>query len=189
MQKSDLILFLTRVRNKAILLVLAATLLLTPPLSERYGDNLQIALPLLGLGCSVLTGGAGEYLLRFVVLEVGIHGPKTALGTAEINARPGGGYKGFPSGHTAAATFGASALVHNCISNSPVTKAVVIIGAGFTGASRIEAEKHNIWQVLAGVLLGWGCERLLRRNTPARRRVQQALAVVWRRLRGQKSVE
>ncbi len=168
---------LRRWRNHLILAVLAITILMTEPLSERYGDRLQVALPLLGLGCTVLTGGTGEYLLRFLVLEGAVQGTKAALADASLNQRPRGGNKGFPSGHTAAATFGASALVHECISNSPFTKTVVIIAAGFTGASRVDAGAHTIWQVLAGALVGYFVERLFRRGFPARP------AEIWARLR------
>lgn len=145
-------------------MVLALTILFTEPVAERYGDRLQVALPLLALGCSVVTGGAGEYLIRLATLEIVVHGSKAALGDLPMNQRPNGSGKGFPSGHTAAAAFGASALLHECIQKSPVVKAVVVISAGFVGASRIEAEKHNIWQVLAGVLTGYIIDRALRRN-------------------------
>lgn len=153
---------LRRRRVRIVLIVLLLTVLLTAPVAERYGDKLQIALPLLGLGCTVLTGGTGEYLLRFVAMEAVVHGSKNTLGRTEINLRPNGGGQGFPSGHTAAAVFGASYLVHDCLEASMPAKAAVIIAAGFTGASRIEAGKHTIWQVLAGVLVGWLCERLFR---------------------------
>lgn len=167
-EKRGLVEPLRRWRNPLILAVLALTVLLTEPLAERYGDRFQVVLPVLTLGCTFLTGGTGEYVLRFLVLEAAVHGTKAALADAPLNQRPRGGLEGFPSGHTAAATFGASALVHDCIAGSPVTKAAVILSAGFTGASRIEARAHNIWQVLAGVLVGWLVERLFRRGFPAR---------------------
>ncbi|WP_322867722.1 phosphatase PAP2 family protein [Aquicoccus sp. G2-2] len=155
---------LRRHRAAIVVVVLILVLLVTPPLSRRYGDRLQIALPLLGLGCSVLTGGTGEYLTRFVVMETILQGTKRGLGDAPINVRPDGNLKGFPSGHSTAAAFGASALVHECLRASPPVQAAVIIAAGFTGASRIAAERHDIWQVLAGILLGYLTERLFRRR-------------------------
>lgn len=164
LQKYRIFWWLRQRTTRIVMLLLLLTVLVTAPISERYGDRLQVALPLLGLGCTVLTGGTGEYLLRFLALEVVVHGTKNGLGDMDINQRPNGGLQGFPSGHTAAATFGASALVHDCIQASAPAKAVVLIAAGFTGASRIDAGKHTIWQVLAGVLVGWGCERLFRRR-------------------------
>jgi membrane-associated phospholipid phosphatase len=155
---------LRRHRVAIVVIVLILVLLVTPPLSRRYGDRLQIALPMLGLGCSVLTGGTGEYLARFAIMEVILQGSKHGLGDAPINVRPDGRLKGFPSGHSTAAAFGASALVHECLRSSPPVQAAVVIAAGFTGASRIEAQRHDIWQVLAGILLGYLSERLFRRR-------------------------
>lgn len=169
-----------RARDGVVLAGLLAVLLMSGPLAERWGDRFQIALPLLGLGCTVLTGGTGEYLARFAVMELAVHGTKQGLGAVPINQRPGGGLQGFPSGHTAAATFGASALLHECIRSSLPVQAAVVIAAGFTGASRIEAERHTIWQVLAGVLVGWLTERAFRAGgRQALRRLSGWAARCW----------
>ena len=149
-------------RDGIILVTILSVVLCTGTLVERCGDRMQVVLPVLGLGCTVVTGGTGRYLARFAAMEAVVQGSKWELGDRPINRRPNGGLRGFPSGHTAAASFGASALVHDCIRSSAPVKAVVLIAAGFTGASRIEAGKHDIWQVLAGVLTGWLSERLLR---------------------------
>ncbi|HHH88932.1 MAG TPA: phosphatase PAP2 family protein, partial [Aliiroseovarius sp.] len=148
-----------RVRRWIVVLVLAIAVGVSLPSAERIGDRLQIALPVLGLGCAVLTGGAGEYLLRYVAGTALVQGSKAALGQTAINQRPRGGYAGFPSGHTAAASFGASALVNECVRASPLLQGTVILAAGFTGASRIEAGAHTIWQVLAGAVIGFLSER------------------------------
>ncbi len=176
---------LWRMRRWIVLAVLALTVAASLPSAERVGDRVQIALPVLGLGCSVLTGGAGEYLLRYVAGTAVVHGSKAGLGERALNERPRGGYAGFPSGHMAAASFGASALVSSCLQRSPFAQGVVILAAGFTGASRIEAGAHTIWQVLAGALVGWGSERLLRaRNHPLRRRLAGWARALLRRGRG-----
>jgi len=172
-----------RARVTIILAVLALVVALTPRDAERYGDNLQIALPALAIGCSVLNGDVGEYLGRYVVMFTGLHGTKRALADAEINIRPNGGLHGFPSGHTATAAFGASALVQSCITGHPVAKTVVIVAAAFTGASRIEANAHNIWQVLAGAIWGLLCDRFLRPGSRWRAPVGRAFARLWRRNR------
>ncbi|MBW6506501.1 MAG: phosphatase PAP2 family protein [Rhodobacteraceae bacterium] len=170
-----------RSRVAIIMVALALVVAATPRSVERYGDNLQIALPILAIGCSALNGEVGQYLGRYVVMFVGLHGTKIALGDAEINHRPNGGLKGFPSGHTATAAFGASALVQSCITGNPVAKTVVILAAAFTGASRIEAGAHNIWQVLAGAIWGIFCDRFLRPGSRWRSPVRRALARLWRR--------
>jgi len=168
-------------RRGIILAVLALSVAFSAPNVERIGDRLQVALPVLALGCAVLTGGAGELLVRYMIGTTMVHGSKVGLGERAINARPWGGFRGFPSGHSAAAAFGASALVQQCVRRSPLVQGAVIIAAGFTGASRIEAGAHTIWQVLAGIVIGWASERLLRRNTPLRRRICTWFATRWRR--------
>lgn len=141
---------------------LIAVLVLTEPRAEHYGDRIQWVLPTVALGCTVVNGTAAEYLGRFLIFEVILQGFKNGLGDAPINQRPSGGDRGFPSGHTSAAVFGASNLVSECIEKNYWVKAAVIVAAGFVGSSRIEAEKHNIWQVLAGVFLGLMTERAFR---------------------------
>lgn len=147
-----------------ILGALAATLLLSEPSIRRYGDNLQIALPLLAWGCSATKGSGREYALRFVSMLAIAHGTKAALGDAPLNIRPSGGDHGFPSAHTSAAAFGASSLTHDCLRGNIGAQVVVVIAAVFVGGSRIAVGAHDIWQVLAGGLLGWACDRALRRG-------------------------
>ena len=141
-----------------MILGLVVVLICSDRSAERLGDNLQIALPLMGLGCAMAQGQGVQYFGRYLVLEAGIKIPKYALGNAEINLRPNGRDRGFPSGHTAAASFGAAGLVKSCLQASPVGQSIAILGAGFTGTSRVEAGKHTIWQVLAGALWGWAVQ-------------------------------
>lgn len=165
-----------RVRVMVILAMLALVLAATEPRAERYGDNLQIALPILALGCSVLNGEGIEYVGRYLVMFTGVHGTKQLLGDAPINIRPNGGTEGMPSGHTATAVFGASTLVQHCIIGNPAARAAIILAAGFTGASRIDAGKHTIWQVLAGAIWGIFCDMALRKGSRMRLWLSRALA-------------
>lgn len=158
-------------RVHVVLAVLVFAVLNGPGNPRQIGDRLQIALPSIAFACSVLNGSGGEYALRFATMMIAAHGSKHALGQAPINIRPDGGDLGFPSAHTSAAVIGASSIVHDCVTGNPVAKALIVISAGFVGASRIDSDRHDIWQVLAGALLGWGCDRALRRDGPARRRV------------------
>ena len=166
-------------RMQVLLGILALAVLLTPPQAERYGDRIQVVLPFLAWACAGNVGAGAEFVLRYGVMFTLAHATKRVLGDAPVNQRPGGGGKGFPSAHTSTAVLGASALVQTCLRNQPLAQGVVLLAAGFVGASRIEAGKHDIWQVLGGALLGWGCERALRRPSPQReqaRRVVRALA-------------
>jgi membrane-associated phospholipid phosphatase len=154
--------FLKKWRNAVILVVLAAVLVSVPPVPERWGDRIAWTLPALAGVCSIANGTWPETLLRFAAMEATVQGTKSALADAEINARPRGGERGFPSAHSAHAAFGASALVHDCVAGNPAMRAGLIVAAGFTGASRVDAGAHNAWQVLAGWIVGFGFERLWR---------------------------
>lgn len=176
-----------------IVLVIGAVSAWQPRL---IGDKLQVALPVAGLACALAQGHGVQYTGRYLLLELGIKGPKFGLGEAEINRRPDGGYLGFPSGHTAAASFGATALVMGCLQGNPGAQAIAIIAAGFTGASRIVSDKHTIWQVLAGATWGfvavglqlaaydrgvrWVWDKGLR---PAGRGLRRAVSQVWQQSR------
>ncbi|OYU19470.1 MAG: phosphoesterase [Rhodobacteraceae bacterium PARR1] len=165
-----------------VLAVLVFAVLNGPGNPRQIGDRLQIALPSIAFACSVLNGSGGEYALRFATMMIVAHGSKHALGQAPINIRPDGGDLGFPSAHTSAAVIGASSIVYECFTANPVAKALIVISAGFVGGSRIDSDRHDIWQVLAGALLGWGCDRALRRDSHARRKLAGWLAPLGRPL-------
>lgn len=160
--------------------ILALITILTGPRAERLGDRFQIALPILALACSAVNGNAPEYLLRYGVMFTGLHSAKIGFGDAPFNQRPNGGDRGMPSGHTATAVFGASTLLHECGMNSLPARTAVLLAAAFTGASRMDAGAHTIWQVLCGALWGLGCDRALRHHAPSRRRIRTRLALFGR---------
>lgn len=65
--------------------------------------------------------------------------------------RPNGGRHSFPSGHTSAAFQGAS-FIHKRYGAKYAIPAYV--GATFVGYSRIQADKHDMTDVLAGAAIG-----------------------------------
>lgn len=159
----------------ALVCIIAASIVIVDQfVPRRIGDHFQIALPLAGLACAVSSGQAMVYLGRYAVLEVALTGFKEGLGTQAVNLRPDGHTRGFPSGHTAAATFGASALVHSCLRASPIGKLVAATAAGFTGGSRIQAGKHYPFQVLFGAIFGWGAQVLPLRWFARRRKARKS---------------
>lgn len=141
--------------DAVIAVLLALTVLVTVPDNRRLGSALQVVLPLIALGCAATRGKMVENLGRFVALQAGIKGPKHVIGESPISQRPGGGDKGFPSGHTAVATFGAVQIIKHCAELHPVTKAAMVAAAAFTGGSRIESGRHSLWQTMAGAIWGW----------------------------------
>ena len=145
-------------RRFGLYLVLIVTLFaidLSDRRIEHIGDNVQIAVPLAGLACAVATGEGVRYFGRFVLLAGTYTASKRGLGELPINARPNGGYAGFPSGHTAATVFGASWLATSCLSENRMAQGMIIMTAALVGGSRIATGAHDVWQVLAGAFLGW----------------------------------
>lgn len=133
---------------------------------ERAGDVLQVVLPVAAAVCAYQKKNFVPYALRFAGQGLLVEGSKAALGHASINKRPDGAYglttptyKGFPSGHTAAAFYGASYLSHNCLQTRG-QKALAYGLAAFVGASRIQANKHTAAQVVAGALVGYYFDNL-----------------------------
>jgi membrane-associated phospholipid phosphatase len=163
-----------RHRDVVVVTLLALSVAVAVPDTRRIGDTLQVVLPLMALGCAAAKGEAGPLVGRYLVLEAGIKIPKAALGDAPVNRRPDGGGRGFPSGHTAAATFGAAHLIVQCVGAHPGVRGALLLGAAFTGGSRIEAGRHTLWQTTAGALWGWAAAVLpapwawRRRRAPGR---------------------
>lgn len=149
--------------------------------NERIGDRIQVALPVLALACGVMRGDAADFTLRFAGNMAVVHGLKNSLGRAEVNLRPSGSTRGFPSGHTAAAVQGASYLVRQCGSLVPYAGPLVALAAGFVAGSRIEAEKHDLRQVMAGAVIGLGAD-LGFRERRTRRRLLLTIRRLQRRL-------
>lgn len=150
---------LKRAVQAQMCVILAVAVLAGSNDAEKVGDRLQIALPVAGLACAISNGDAVSYILRFIGTNAIVHTFKRGLGDADINLRPSGGLQGFPSGHTAAAAFGASYLVHQCVHRNKVLQGAAIFSGAFVGASRIEAGKHFLFQVMVGALIGWLGER------------------------------
>lgn len=146
---------LVRRTDAVIAVLLVLTVLVTLPDNRRLGSGLQVILPLIALGCAVTQGETVEIVGRFVVLQIGIKGPKYVMGESPVSQRPDGGDRGFPSGHTAVATFGAMQLIKHCAALHPVTRAAAVAAAAVTGGSRIEAGRHSLWQTMAGAFWGW----------------------------------
>lgn len=142
-------------KNAAVAATLIVALVFSLPDSRRLGTVLHIALPMLAFACSLALRQGPTILGRYIALEVGIKVPKAALGDHPINVRPGGQNRGFPSAHTAAATFGAVHLITHCSGLHPTAKGSLLLAAAFTGGSRVEAGRHTLWQAVAGALWGW----------------------------------
>ncbi len=116
--------------------------------TEEIGDVLQYALPAAALGATLVARdgpGRREFWRSFLVSTVTVAALKESLDKARPNAQ---GLNSFPSGHTAAAFTGASFfnLRYGARWGAPA-----LVLAGYTGASRIYAEKHFLDDVISGM--------------------------------------
>ena len=109
--------------------------LLAEDLNLRHlGDVMQIVLPLAAGNCALRNHDENDFAVGFVTQSLTVLGIKNTLGNQSLSRRPDGSGHGFPSGHTAAAMYGAAVL---------------------TGYSRIDADRHDLTQVVAGLLVGY----------------------------------
>lgn len=126
-----------------------------PSQENRIATAVQIALPLLAGYCAVKQGRAKDFVAGFAVETVAVQGLKYGLGNAKINQRPNGGDRGFPSGHSALAMYGATSFARKCVPDKPVLGALAYGTALAVGASRIHTGHHNAGQVLSGLAIGY----------------------------------
>lgn len=117
---------------------------------ERSGDILQIALPTVAFSSTLIWQDRQKGTLQFV---------KT-MGTSVIlthslkriidKPRPYGGRHGFPSGHTSSAFTGAAFLQKRYGWDVGI---LAYLLASYVGWSRIEANKHDHWDVMGGAIV------------------------------------
>ena len=138
--------------------------LLSLPGSARAGDDdtlevagnvLQVLLPAAAGYCAYRQDRGKDFLAGFVSQAVVVQTFRIGLGESEINQRPSGSYHGFPSGHTAAAVFGATNLARKCFPDRPALGALAYGLALIVGVSRVDSDRHTVEQVAAGALLGY----------------------------------
>lgn len=125
----------------------------------KAGDIFQIILPGAAMICSGMNHNFKSTGLRFVEQGLVIKASKQLLGHTSINQRPNGNWNGFPSGHTAAAFYGASYLSRKCTKTTG-GKILVWSLATMVGASRVHGDNHTVGQVIAGALVGVAFDRV-----------------------------
>jgi len=124
---------------------------------EKSGDILQIALPAIA-GISTLIykdgqKGTLQFAKSMLVSIIVTHGLKTIIN----KKRPNGGNYAFPSGHTSAAFTGAAFLQKRYGLKIGIPAYVL---ASYVGVTRVNAKKHDYWDVLAGAIVGIGSSYL-----------------------------
>lgn len=125
---------------------------------EKTGDVFLFALPAISLGASFLEKdrmGTQQFIKGFALNQAMTLGLKWAISKPRPN---GENNNAFPSGHTST-TFQAAAFIQKRYGWTYGLPAYLL--AAFTGYSRIDADKHDFMDVLAGAALGMGCSLLL----------------------------
>jgi membrane-associated phospholipid phosphatase len=117
---------------------------------EKYGDVMALALPLAALGISAAKHDE-DGALQLAATAVPTYGLTFGLKAAVHEERPDhSGNDSFPSGHASSAFLGASYL-HYRYGWKYGAPAYVL--ATLVGASRVEADKHFVHDVLASILI------------------------------------
>ena len=117
------------------------------------GDVLIFTMPATALGSSIIIGdqkGAWQFTKGFLLNQALNIGLKTAIDKPRPDLSNN---SSFPSGHTSI-TFQSAAFIQKRYGWKYGAAAYAL--AGFTGYSRIQADKHDGWDVLAGAIIGVG---------------------------------
>jgi membrane-associated phospholipid phosphatase len=120
---------------------------------ETAGDVLLFAVPAAALGSTLILGdekGSWQFAKGFMLNQVVTYGLKVTF----HKPRPfQNGENAFPSGHTST-TFQGASFIHKRYGFKYSIPAYML--AGFTAFSRINAQKHDGWDILAGSVVGIG---------------------------------
>jgi len=123
---------------------------------EQFGTSMKYGLPLAAAVCAADQDRLEDFALRGAVQALVVLGLKALFNGTAIGQRPSGEGKGFPSGHSAAAGFGAGDLAGKCWRDEPGLGAVAYGAAGLTAVSRVHAGEHTPAQAMTGTLIGIG---------------------------------
>lgn len=122
---------------------------------EDFGTAMKYGLPAAAAVCAARDDRLEDFAIRGLMQAAVVLALKSWTGGTPISRRPSGGGEGFPSGHSAAAAFGAADLAGKCFDDEPLAGAAAYGAAGLTAASRIHAGEHTPRQVMTGALIGF----------------------------------
>ena len=122
---------------------------------EDFGTAMKYSLPLAAAACAVRDDRLEDFAVRGVLQAAVVWGLKAWLDGTPLSVRPNGDGKGFPSGHSAAAAFGAADLAGKCFPDDRAAGIGLYGAAGLTAASRVHAGDHTPQQALTGALIGF----------------------------------
>ena len=122
---------------------------------EDFGTAMKYGLPLAAAVCAARDDRLEDFAIRGALQAAVVLGLKTWLDGSPASVRPSGEGKGFPSGHSAAAGFGAADLAGKCFPDDRAAGIGLYGAAGLAAASRVHAGEHTAQQAMAGALIGF----------------------------------
>lgn len=121
--------------------------------SEKIGDAILYSLPIAAVGTSLIIGdkkGAWQFTKSLLLTQAVTYGLKYSI----KKERPDGSDdNSFPSGHTST-VFHSAGYIHKRYGFKYSIPAYAL--AGFTAASRVDANKHDVLDVVFGAAVGLG---------------------------------
>lgn len=124
---------------------------------ETSGDIILIALPVSTFATTFILGdkkGTWQFTKSLLLTEVVTYGLKLGVNKQRPDMSNN---NSFPSGHTST-TFQSASFIHKRYGFKYSIPAYAL--AGFTAASRIQSQKHDILDILTGALIGIGSSYL-----------------------------
>lgn len=121
--------------------------------TEKIGDVALIVLPVATISTTLIIGdkkGPWQFTKGLLLTEAVTYGLKWSINKPRPDLSNN---NSFPSGHTST-TFHSAGFIHRRYGFKYSIPAYLL--AGFTAASRIEADKHDILDILAGAVIGLG---------------------------------
>lgn len=124
---------------------------------ESTGDVILFALPVTTLASTFFIGdtkGSWQFTKSLLLTEAFTYGLKYSVNKQRPDMSND---NSFPSGHTST-TFQSASFIHIRYGFKYSIPAYAL--AGFTAFSRIDAQKHDGWDILAGAIIGIGSSYL-----------------------------
>ncbi|MDP0929627.1 phosphatase PAP2 family protein [Paracoccus onubensis] len=122
---------------------------------EDFGTAMKYGLPAAAAICAARDDRLEDFAVRGILQAAVVLALKSWTDGTPMARRPSGEGKGFPSGHSAAAAFGAADLAGKCFRDDRFAGAAAYGAAGLTAASRVHAGEHTVEQVMTGALIGF----------------------------------
>ena len=141
----------------SVLLILSHSSFSQNKTLETSGDVLLFVMPAVALGSTLIKGdkkGTWQFTKGFVVNQALTMGLKVIIDKERPNMENN---DSFPSGHTST-TFQSAAFIQKRYGWKYGIPSYLL--AGITGYSRLDADKHDIYDVLAGAVIGVGSSYL-----------------------------